>query len=67
VAEDKLPRLVQAKYVDLGKAPTITTQFSDWNLNAQIPAATSSWRGPRRAQQIEFVRPGGAGPAEAGQ
>lgn len=56
-AEDRLPRLVQAKYVDLGKAPTITTHFSDWKLDAQIPAAKFKLEKPVDAQQIEFVRP----------
>ena len=66
-AEDKLPRLVQAKYVDLGKAPTITTRFSDWNLNAQIPAATFTLEKAAGAQQIEFVRPAAPVQPKAGQ
>jgi hypothetical protein len=66
-AEDKLPRLVQAKYVDLGKAPTITTQFSDWILNAQIPAATFKLEKAAGAQQIEFVRPAAPVKPRAGQ
>jgi hypothetical protein len=66
-AEDKLPRLVQAKYVDLGKAPTITTRFSDWSLNAQIPAATFTLEKAAGAQQIEFVRPAAPVQPKAGQ
>jgi hypothetical protein len=56
-AEDRLPRLVQAKYIDLGKAPTITTRFHDWNLSPQIPAATFRLEKPAGAQRIEYVKP----------
>jgi hypothetical protein len=56
-AEDRLPRLVQAKYVDLGKAPTITTRFHDWNLSPQIPATTFRLEKAATARQIEYVRP----------
>ncbi len=56
-AEDRLPRLVQAKYVDLGKAPTITTRFTDWNLDAQIPAATFRLEKAATARQVEYVKP----------
>ena len=56
-AEDRLPRLVQAKYLDLGKAPTITTQFHDWKLDAQIPAATFKLEKAATARQIEYVKP----------
>jgi hypothetical protein len=66
-AEDKLPRLVQAKYVDLGKAPTITTRFSDWKLDAQIPAATFTLEKAAGAKQIEFSRPAAPVGPKAGQ
>jgi hypothetical protein len=56
-AEDRLPRLVQAKYVDLGKAPMIMTRFHDWNLNPQIPAATFRLEKAATARQIEYVKP----------
>ena len=66
-AEDMLPRLVQAKYVDLGKAPTITTQFSDWKLDAQIPAATFALEKAAGAKQIEIARPAAPVGPKAGQ
>lgn len=55
-AEDKLPRLVQAKYVQVEKVPTIMTHFYDWKLNSQIPAATFVFEKAPGAQKIEYVR-----------
>jgi len=57
-AEDRLPRLVQAKYLDLGKAPAITTRFHDWSLGPQIPAATFRLEKAAGAKQIDYVRAG---------
>jgi hypothetical protein len=66
-AEDKLPRLVQAKYVDLGKAPAITTRFTDWRLDAPIPASTFTLEKAAGAQQIELARPAAPVGPKAGQ
>lgn len=66
-AEDKLPRLVQAKYVDLGKAPAITTRFTDWKLDAPIPASTFTLGKAAGAQQIELARPAAPVKPKAGQ
>ena len=66
-AEDKLPRLVQAKYVDLGKAPAITTRFTDWKLDAPIPASTFTLEKAAGAQQIELARPAAPVKPKAGQ
>jgi hypothetical protein len=66
-AQDKLPRRVQAKYVNLGKAPTITTQFSDWRLDAQIPPSTFTLQKAPGAQPIELARPAAPVEPKAGQ
>jgi hypothetical protein len=66
-AEDRLPRLVQAKYVDLGKAPAITTRFTDWKLDAPIPASTFTLGKAAGAQQIELARPAAPVKPKAGQ
>jgi hypothetical protein len=68
-AEDRLPRLVQAKYVELGKAPTITTRFRDWSLSPAIPAGTFTLEKAATARQIEYVKPEPplAAPSKAGK
>lgn len=65
--DDKLPRLVEAKYVDLGKAPSITTRFTDWKLDAPIPASTFTLEKVAGAQQIELARPAAPVGPKAGQ
>lgn len=55
-AEDKLPRLVQVKHVDIEKVPTVTTRFFDWKLNPIIPEARFTFAGAGDAQRIERIR-----------
>lgn len=62
-SDDRLPHLVQARYVDLPKTPTITTQFHDWNLKPQIAAGTFALDQATRATQIEYAPPAAPEPA----
>ena len=55
-AEDKLPRLVQARHVDVEKVPTVTTEFYDWTLNPTIPTARFAFAAPPDAERIERLR-----------
>jgi hypothetical protein len=58
---------VQAKYVDLGKAPAITTRFTDWKLDAPTPASAFTLEKAAGAQQIELARPAAPVKPKAGQ
>jgi hypothetical protein len=60
-AEDKLPRLVQVKHLDIEKVPTVTTRFFDWKLNPTIPEARFTFAGAGDAQRIEHIRTQGTG------
>lgn len=66
-AEDKLPRLVQAKYLGLGKAPTVTTRFKSWNLDARIPATRFTLEKASDSRQVEVVGPAAPVKPKAGQ
>ena len=63
-ADDKLPRLVQAKYVQVEKVPTIMTHFYDWKLDAPIPAATFVFEKAAGAHRIEHIRPSATAPVK---
>jgi hypothetical protein len=65
-AQDNLPRVVFAKYVQIEKVPTVLTEMYDWKLNPQIPAATFVFEKAPEAQKIEYKRSPKPAPAKAG-
>jgi hypothetical protein len=40
----------------LAHEPRVMMEFSDWNLNPQIPADTFSFKKPADAKQIDFLK-----------
>ncbi|HRF06581.1 DUF2092 domain-containing protein [Accumulibacter sp.] len=57
-AQDKLPRLAVASYRSGERQPVFTVEFSDWKLNAPLPAQTFEVRIPKDAIKLEFKRTG---------
>jgi hypothetical protein len=53
-AADKLPRLMVVSYRTGERQPTFTVEFSEWKLNAPIPARTFSANLPKGAVKLEF-------------
>lgn len=51
---DKLPRLMVVSYRTGERQPTFTVEFSDWKLNAPVPAQTFTPKIPKGAVRIEF-------------
>lgn len=70
-AEDHLPRLVTATYLDTYDEPSYTVEFKDWKLNGPVAPGTFSYTNTTNAAQIEFRSPGkvkarpGSMPAES--
>lgn len=52
--KDKLPRLVVASYRGDGRQPNFTVEFSDWKLNAEVPAKTFEVSIPKDAVKLDF-------------
>ena len=57
-AQDKLPRLAVASYRSGERQPTFTVEFSDWKLNAPLPAQSFEVSIPKDAVKLEFKRIG---------
>lgn len=51
---DKLPRLMVVSYRDSERQPTFTAEFSDWALDAPVPARTFKPAIPKDAVELEF-------------
>jgi hypothetical protein len=59
-AADKLPRLMDVSYRSGERQPTFTVEFSDWKLDASVPAKTFSAAIPPGAARLEFKQMGPA-------
>jgi len=59
-AADKLPRLMVVSYRSGERQPTFTAEFSEWKLNATVPAKTFSAAIPPSAVKLEFKQIGPA-------
>jgi len=57
-AQDKLPRLLVTSYRSGERQPVFTVEFSDWKLNAPMPAQTFEVSIPKDAVKLEFKRIG---------
>jgi hypothetical protein len=57
-ADDHLPRLLRARYVNEPAQAHYETAFTDWKLNPQFPAGTFASEKAKAAQHIEFEPPG---------
>ncbi|MDM0071804.1 DUF2092 domain-containing protein [Variovorax sp. J31P207] len=57
-AADKLPRLMVVSYRSSERQPTFTVEFSEWKLNATVPAKTFSAAIPPGATKLEFKQMG---------
>lgn len=55
--EDKLPRLVNATYLDEAGEPSYTVEFKNWELNAPVPADTFTFNNASKAAKIDFRNP----------
>lgn len=53
-ASDKLPRLMVVSYRTGERQPTFTVEFSEWKLNAPVPAKTFNAVIPKGAVKLEF-------------
>jgi hypothetical protein len=51
---DKLPRLMVVSYREGERQPTFTAEFTDWMLDAPVPAQTFDATIPKDAVRIEF-------------
>lgn len=56
-ADDKLPRLVNATYLDDASEPSYTVEFSGWKLNDPVARERFAYRNTSEAAQVEFKRP----------
>lgn len=56
-AEDKLPRLVNATYLDDVSEPSYTVEFKNWELNTPVPADTFTFNNASKAAKIDFRNP----------
>ena len=65
-AEDKLPRMVRAVYLDDPSRLRQQVEFSNWRLGAQIPADTFASSRASGAPRIPFARPDPQRPPTAG-
>ncbi|MDM0021170.1 DUF2092 domain-containing protein [Variovorax saccharolyticus] len=57
-AADKLPRLMVVAYRSSERQPTFTVEFSEWKLNATVPAKTFVAAIPPGAAKLEFKQMG---------
>lgn len=57
-AADKLPRLMVVSYRTGERQPTFTVEFSEWKLNAPVPASTFVASIPKGAAKLEFKQMG---------
>ncbi|MGO4394867.1 DUF2092 domain-containing protein [Variovorax sp. M-6] len=57
-AADKLPRLMVVSYRTGERQPTFTVEFSEWKLNASVPAKTFNATIPKGAVKLEFKQIG---------
>lgn len=57
-AADKLPRLMVIAYRTGERQPTFTVEFSEWKLNAPVPAKTFAAVIPPGAAKLEFKQMG---------
>ena len=57
-AEDHLPRLLRARYVNEPAQANYETAFSDWKLNPKFAAGTFESSKAKTAHKIEFEPPG---------
>jgi hypothetical protein len=55
---DKLPRLLVVSYRTGERQPTFTVEFSEWKLNAPVPAGTFVAKIPKGATRLEFKQAG---------
>ena len=56
-AEDHLPRMVCATYLDDASEPSYTVEFGDWKLNEQIVPETFIFNNTSQAALVEFRDP----------
>src|SRR5262245_2857646 len=66
-ADDKLPRMVRAVYLDDPARLRHQVEFSDWKLDGPVAAAAFASARASGATRIEFARPDPKPPASAGQ
>jgi hypothetical protein len=56
-AEDHLPRLVVATYLDDASEPSYTVEFGDWKLNEPVDSATFTFNNVSKASRVEYRNP----------
>ena len=56
-ADDHLPRLVVATYLDDASEPSYSVEFGDWELNEPVDPATFIFNNTTGAAKIEFKNP----------
>jgi hypothetical protein len=56
-ADDHLPRLVNATYLDDIAEPSYTVEFSDWKLDQDVPANSFIYENTSKAAKVEFRVP----------
>lgn len=56
-ADDHLPRLVSATYLDDVREPSYTVELGDWKLNEPVDAATFVFTNATKAPKVEFRKP----------
>jgi len=56
-AEDHLPRLVYANYLDDISEPSYTVGFLNWKVNDPVPAKTFVFQNSSKAVKVEFRNP----------
>jgi hypothetical protein len=56
-AEDHLPRLVHANYLDDISEPNYTVEFLDWKLNGPVSPETFVFQNTSKAAKVEFRNP----------
>ncbi|HPM42453.1 MAG TPA: DUF2092 domain-containing protein [Candidatus Omnitrophota bacterium] len=57
-ADDKLPRLVNATYLDDASEPSYTVEFTDWKINDALSPEIFAYQNSTQASKIEFRKPG---------
>jgi hypothetical protein len=65
-ADDKLPRMIRAVYLDDPARLRHQVEFSDWKLDGPVPADAFASTRASGATRIEFARPDPKPPASAG-
>ena len=56
-ADDHLPRLVYANYMDDISEPSYTVGFLNWKINAPVPPETFLFQNTSKAAKVEFRNP----------